>query len=179
MIVLVGASASGKTELAKILFKLYGYTKCITTTTRELRQNEQDGIDYHFLTKPQFLELKEKDAFLEVTEYNHHYYGIQKRDVKINGVVIVDPQGANAIEEKIGKDAFIVYVHTSEPLREKRMSARKDAKHLIEQRLKNDAEIFKEEAFHTINLILENEQNDLYDLAKHVHDAYQAYLNLL
>ncbi|TNF07000.1 MAG: hypothetical protein EP317_05595 [Bacillota bacterium] len=179
MIVLVGASASGKTELAKILFKQYGYTKCITTTTREPRQNEKDGIDYHFLSQEQFLDLKEKDSFLEVTEYNHHLYGIQKSDVKINGVVIVDPQGANAIEEKIGKHAYIVYVHTSEPRRQKRMTERKDSEHLIRQRLKNDADIFKEEAFHTINLILENEDNDLYDLAKHVHESYQAYINLI
>jgi guanylate kinase len=177
MIVLVGASASGKTELAKILFQLYGYTKCITTTTREPRQNEVDGIDYHFLSMNQFLKLKDDNSFLEVTEYNNHLYGIQRKDVKINGVVIVDPQGANAIEEKIGKDAFIVYVHTSEPLRKKRMIERKDAKHLIEERLKNDANIFKEEAFYTINLILENEQNDLYDLANHVHHAYQSYIN--
>ena len=54
MIVLVGASASGKTELAKQLYQTYGYKKCITTTTREPRKNEVDGIDYHFLSQETF-----------------------------------------------------------------------------------------------------------------------------
>ena len=46
MIILVGPSASGKTEIAKILIKEYGYQKFVTTTTRNIRINEKDNVDY-------------------------------------------------------------------------------------------------------------------------------------
>ena len=179
MIVLVGASASGKTELAKKLYQQYGYRKCITTTTREPRVNEIDGKDYHFISLHDFLILNDELAFLEVTMYQDNYYGLQRKDVFINGVVIVDPSGANAIYNKVGKDAFIVYVHSSEPLRKKRMIERKDDEQIILKRLKNDALIFKIDAFNMINLIIENEDNDLTDLAKNVHQTYQSYLQSL
>ena len=54
MIILVGPSASGKTEIAKILIKEYGYQKFVTTTTRNIRINEKDNADYHFINKEQF-----------------------------------------------------------------------------------------------------------------------------
>ena len=44
MIVLSGASASGKTEAAKMLTSKYGIVKAITTTTRPMRVNEVDGF---------------------------------------------------------------------------------------------------------------------------------------
>ena len=81
MIVLVGASASGKTKLSKILFKEYGYKKCITTTTRVMRDNEQQGVDYHFLTKEAFETKISEGAFYEVTSYQNHYYEIGRAHV--------------------------------------------------------------------------------------------------
>ena len=55
MIVLIGASASGKTEVAKTLIYKNGFSKIVTYTTRKIRPTEKDGIDYHFVSKQQFL----------------------------------------------------------------------------------------------------------------------------
>ena len=61
MIVLSGASASGKTEVAKMLAKKYGITKVVTTTTREKRNGEIHGKDYFFVSKNEFeIMIKEK-----------------------------------------------------------------------------------------------------------------------
>ena len=176
MIVLVGASASGKTELAKQLYQTYGYKKCITTTTREPRKNEVDGIDYHFLSQETFDDYQKKDAFYEVTHYNEYAYGIQKKDVNREGVVIVDPNGANTLCEKAGHDVFIVYVETSEEVRKKRMKLRGDDPIIIEKRLINDAHIFDVKQFKRIDLHLINEEHTLKELTKTVHQAYQTYL---
>jgi guanylate kinase len=51
MIVLAGASASGKTEAAKMLAAKYGITKVITTTTRPMRVGEVHARDYFFVSK--------------------------------------------------------------------------------------------------------------------------------
>jgi guanylate kinase len=176
MIVLVGASASGKTELAKQLYQSFGYTKCITTTTREPRINEVDGIDYHFLTKEAFHDLMDKDAFYEVTTYNGYFYGIQKHDVNDKGVIIVDPHGANTLVDKAQDHVFVVFVETSEKLRKKRMLLRGDALDLIEKRLHHDAEVFQKQAFKRIDLLIHNEEHTLIELAETVHHTYQIFL---
>lgn len=172
MIVLVGASASGKTELAKILYHHYGYKKCITTTTRPMRDQEVQDVDYHFLSIDAFKSLMERDAFYEVTEYSNRFYGIQKKDVNENGVVIVDPSGANALVEQ-ASDVYIVFVEASEDLRIKRMMDRGDSQEQIQKRIQGDRSVFQLKYFKRIDLHIYNEQVELIELAKWVHEHYQ------
>ncbi|MDD4005965.1 MAG: guanylate kinase, partial [Bacilli bacterium] len=70
MIILVGASASGKTEIAKILTRKYGIVKAITHTTRDMREGEKNGVDYFFVSKDEFAALAKQNAFVETTFYN-------------------------------------------------------------------------------------------------------------
>lgn len=176
MIILVGASASGKTELAKILYQKYGYQKCITTTTRSPRQNELNGKDYHFVSKDHFETLESADAFVEVTAYHEHKYGLQKKDVLENGIVIVDPNGANHLTEKLKDQAYVVYVASDEDIRQSRMLSRGDDLIKIQQRLIVDREVFNEEVFQKINLKIENHHEPLERHAAAIHNAYQLYL---
>ena len=50
MLILIGPSASGKTEVAKLLAKKYNITKIVTYTTRAPRINEINGVDYNFVS---------------------------------------------------------------------------------------------------------------------------------
>lgn len=177
MIVCVGASASGKTELAKLLYNHYGYQKCITTTTRAKRGNEKDDIDYHFVSLKDFLELENKDAFFEVTKYHGNLYGIQKKDVHKKGIVIVDPNGANTLIDKLDKDAFVVFVESSEKLREQRMNLRNDNPNIIKDRLINDKNVFIESNLSRIDLKVINESHQLSDLAELVDQSYKKHLS--
>ena len=93
MIILVGPSASGKTEIAKILIKEYGYQKFVTTTTRNIRINEKDNVDYHFINKDQFINKIKNDEFIEYVSYNDNFYGTEKKEIDKNKVLIVEPQG--------------------------------------------------------------------------------------
>ena len=77
MIVLAGASASGKTEVAKELAKKYGITKVITTTTRDMRVNEVNGRDYFFVSKEEFERMVHDGCFVEYTVFNENLYGRQ------------------------------------------------------------------------------------------------------
>ena len=76
MIILVGASASGKSVVVKKMTELYGIEKVVTYTTRPMRAGEANGIDYHFISKEDFISKKEKDFFLETAFYNNNYYSI-------------------------------------------------------------------------------------------------------
>jgi len=176
MIIVVGASASGKTELAKILYEKFGYKKCITTTTRKPRINEEDGIAYHFVTKSQFNDLMNKDEFVEVTAYHEQMYGLQKKDVIENGIVIVDPNGSNHLTEKLDLNAYVVVVEADEATRRNRMLARGDEVKKIEERLNIDKGFYDYSQFIKINLKIKNEIESLEKLAKTIHETYQAYL---
>jgi guanylate kinase len=176
MIIVVGASASGKTELAKILYDKFGYKKCITTTTRKPRINEVEGIAYHFVTKSKFKDLLNEDEFVEVTEYHDQMYGLQKKDVIENGIVIVDPNGANHLTEKLDLNAYVVVVEADENTRRSRMLARGDEVYKVNERLKIDKNFYDYSQFIKINLKVKNENQTLEDLAKIIHETYQAYL---
>lgn len=172
MIVLVGASASGKTELSRILFKTYGYKKVITTTTREIRPNEVNHIDYHFLSMETFKDYIDQHFFYEYSLYQNNYYGIQKKDVIENGVVIVDPNGANTLVRQ-AEDIYVVYVEASETLRANRMLQRGERQDVIANRIHGDAKTFDLKVFDRIDLHIYNESVSLNVLAQTVHDAYQ------
>ena len=103
MIVCVGAVRAEKPSLQKLYIKKYGYQKCVTTTTRTKREGEIDGVDYHFISKENFRELENQNAFFESSSYHNHLYGIQKKDVHKNGIVIVEPSGANTLINQLGE----------------------------------------------------------------------------
>lgn len=177
MIVIIGASASGKTEVSKILEDKYGYKKMITSTTRPMRIGEINHVDYHFLTKDVFLEGISNNDFIEHACYNDNYYGIHKNDINENALVVVEPNGANTLIEQLGENAYVVYIETTKDIREARMLARKDPKLDVELRLKNDERIFKKENIKRIDLLVLNNEHQLEKVAKYIADNYLIYQN--
>jgi len=179
MIVIIGASASGKTEISKILVENYNYTKLVTTTTRPMRVNEINHKDYHFISKEEFEQGLRNNEFLEHTIYNDNYYGINKKDVNDNALVIVDPNGANVLIDKLNENAFVVYVKTDKKIRKDRMIKRKDDINIIKARLKNDDKVFKKKNIKRIDLILKNNVICINELSKKLHLEYISYKNRL
>lgn len=154
MIVLVGPSASGKTEAAKLLYSIYGIKKVITHTTRPMRIGEKDDVDYHFVSKEEFLKLKEKNYFIETTLYNDNYYGTSKSEVSDNKVLIVDPNGVKSILSLNDPRIIIFRLNADSTTRFNRMIIRGDSIENIEQRISKDKDVFSEDAlsFKSINI---------------------------
>ena len=143
MIVLVGKSASGKTEVAKELASLYGIQKAITHTTRNMRDGERQDVDYHFVSEEQFLKLKEDNAFVETTEYNGHHYGCSKKEIADDKCVVVDPNGLKAFQSLGDPSIITFYLEADQSTRRKRMEERGDKEADIQKRLTNDEIAFK------------------------------------
>jgi len=173
MLVFIGASASGKTEIVKILIRDYGFNKIITHTTREKRKNEIDGIDYHFLSLTEFLSRKDENYFIETEKYDGNYYGTAFKDTGINNVLIVDPNGANSIYEKGIKNAVYIYLETSESVRESRMEFRGDALLDIHQRVINDRNHFSIKSINHIDHIIITDSYSLEELADMINKIYK------
>ena len=179
MIILVGASASGKTEIAKALAERYGIVKAITHTSRPMRVGERNDIDYHFVTDEEFLALKEKDAFVETTFYNNHYYGCSKAEIGDNKCVVVDPNGLKSFRA-LGDDRIVAfYLRASRKTREERMKNRKDKPELIVQRLENDEVSFDEATLPPMDYVIDTDQKTISELTEMVYRLYTEKLNLL
>lgn len=175
MLIFVGASASGKTELAYYLRKNYQYQKCITTTTRPQRVHETQGVDYHFLSEETFKKRIEEDQFIETNEYHGYMYGLQKKDVVEDSVIILDPNGANHLVSKDEHRVFICYVTSSKQTRQQRMLARGDDEDIINKRIALDDDIFDRKHLIIIHYVLNNENKSIDTLARDIHEAYQTW----
>lgn len=172
MLVLVGASASGKTDIAKILIDQYGYKKMVTTTSRKPRKGEQSGIDYHFISRKVFENRMKKDKFLETVEYNGHYYGTPTKGATKEKVLIVDPDGANSIYDKELPDTVIILLETSEEIRKERMLERGDTLIQVIDRLEKDDKHFHKDNLKHIDFIVNTNEGTQEELAEKINDLY-------
>lgn len=75
MVVISGPSGSGKTSVVKALKAEPRVEFSVSATTRKVRPGERDGVDYHFLERPEFERRVAAGDFLEWAEYNGRLYG--------------------------------------------------------------------------------------------------------
>lgn len=146
-IVVSGPSGSGKTTLCRRYATEHGFHYGISHTTRPMRPNEKDGVDYFFTPQSKFDEMVQQGAFLEWAQVYGNSYGTSKTEVdsyreKGVGVILdVDTQGAMSIKA-ICEDAFLIFVRApSIGELEKRLKNRgSDSPEVIERRLKKARE---------------------------------------
>ena len=172
MLILCGASASGKTELSKLMRHTFGYEKMITCTTRPQREFEVDGIDYHFLSEEWFNVLKNDGAFIETTQYQTYQYGTRIQDIHDQAILIVDPKGANAFFDQRPHQDMMVLIQSPKDLRRGRMLKREDDIAVIGMRLETDDQIFDTNQFKHLDLIINNDNQPLIELAETLHQVY-------
>ncbi|MGI6644923.1 MAG: guanylate kinase [Bacilli bacterium] len=179
MIILVGASASGKTEVAKRLGLLFGMKKVITHTTREPRVGEKDGVDYYFVTVEEFQRLKDEGQFVETTFYNGNYYGTSKKEISDNKVLIVDPEGLKHFKSLNDKRIVAFFIDVSRRTRRKRMLGRGDSVETANSRIANDDEKFNLRNISDYDFIINNETLTIDEVACYIFERYAQTISLL
>jgi guanylate kinase len=102
--VITGPSGVGKgTLIAKLLERVPGLELSVSATTREPREGEVDGRDYHFLSPEEFDRRIEREEFLEFATYSGNRYGtlrseVRKRlDAGHSVVLEIEVQGARQV----------------------------------------------------------------------------------
>ena len=172
MLVMIGASASGKTEIAKILINKYGFSKLVTYTTREMREGEVNGVDYHFISVEEFEKKKKKREFLETAQYHNTYYGSPKKGADEMKVIIVEPKGANSIFRKNIPKTIFIYLETDQLIRRVRMLNRGDKLEDVETRFKEDKKHFRKSRFKHLDHIVNTSSHTLEELADNIYNLY-------
>lgn len=172
MIILVGASASGKTEVAKMLFKLFQMRKVVTHTTRPMRKGEKNGIDYHFVDEETFNQLKDEGYFVETTVYNENYYGTSKLELGDNKVLIVDPNGLNTFVKLADPHIVSFFMEASKDTRRLRMIKRGDDFNSALQRIATDDIKFDPKKIVECDHIINAETSSIKQIAVEVYEIY-------
>ena len=115
-VVLVATSGTGKTTLAHRLVEGPGqYVFSVSATTCPPRPSEQDGVDYHFLTREVFEDRVGEGWFAEWASVHGRMYGTPRSEVdeaarRGDHVVLdIDVQGARQIRESL-PDAKLIFV---------------------------------------------------------------------
>lgn len=174
MLILIGASASGKTEIAKQLIREFEFKKVITYTTRPIRKNEVNHVDYHFLS-PEIFEQKEANHFfIETAQYGDYKYGTAFQDILPDTVLIVEPNGANNIYQKIKNKAVYVLLETDEDVRLSRMISRGDHMSDIQKRIQTDRNTFSLSKLTYIDYIVSTNKHTTKELANRIYQLYKA-----
>jgi guanylate kinase len=75
LVVISGPSGAGKTSVCRALKQHPDVEFSVSATTRSQRAGEQDGIDYHFLSREDFQRRLGENQFLEWATYNGNLYG--------------------------------------------------------------------------------------------------------
>ena len=172
MILLIGASASGKTEIAKRLASAYGIVKATTHTTRPMRKGERHDIDYHFVDEATFAKMEQEGAFVETTYYNGNHYGCSKAELGIDRCIVVDPVGV-ASYIALGDPSLVTfYLEASKATRKARMEGRGDDPELIQKRLANDEVAFAKENVPPCDFVIDSNDESVEALTDKIVTLY-------
>ncbi|MBT3280860.1 MAG: guanylate kinase [Campylobacteraceae bacterium] len=146
IIVISGPSGCGKSSLLKEVYKyIDNYYFSISTTTRQIRDGESNGIDYHFVSKEEFEKDIEAGNFLEWAQVHGNYYGTSLKLItealELKKIVIfdIDVQGHDIVREKLDAITTSVFITTPslDELSNRLTSRATDTDEVINNRIKN------------------------------------------
>jgi len=180
-------SGSGKTTLVKKLLASFDrFSFSISATTRNPRGEEQDGIDYHFLSQSEFKKRIKEGAFLEWEEvYPGRFYGTLKSEIdRICGkgnypIFDVDVIGGLNIKQQYGDRACAIFIQAPslEVLGERLKSRGTDDESAIQERVQKavDEIEYADQFDHVIvNDVLETSAAELIAIVEQKISSFQS-----
>ncbi len=137
-------SGAGKTSLVKALVDAQPQVRVsVSHTTRAMRPGEVDGVNYHFVSREEFLARLERNEFLEHAEVFGNLYGTSQRWLEqtlaegYDLILEIDWQGAQQVRRLMpqAKSIFIL-PPTQEALRQRLNNRGQDSDEIIEKRMR-------------------------------------------
>ncbi len=131
-LVLSAPSGGGKTTIAKMLLQGredLGYS--VSATTRSKRSGERDGVDYHFLSRDEFVRRRDNGEFLEWATYGGELYGTLKSEIERifaqgrHAVLDVEIEGARQIRNNFANSLLLFVLPPSAEALVERLVGRK------------------------------------------------------
>jgi guanylate kinase len=141
LVIISAPSGCGKTSLVKALLeKRKDLCVSISHTTRQPRDGDENGVDYHFVSEENFQNLIKNNEFVEWAQVFNNFYGTSQKSLqdslKNSSVIVeIDWQGARQIKE-IFKDSISIFIEPPSIAElENRLKNRGDDTNLIASRM--------------------------------------------
>lgn len=172
LFIITAPSGAGKTSLVrKLLTHDQQLQLSISYTTRSPRPGEQNGKDYHFVTRDVFAQMEKSNDFLESAFVHGNYYGtsrnwlIQQIEKGVDIILEIDWQGAQQVRNAFPESTGIFILPPSLAILEQRLKDRgQDTEAVIKARLqaaKAEMNHFEEFDYVIINDGFEEALNNL------------------
>jgi guanylate kinase len=132
LLVLSAPSGGGKSSIARNLLQGrddLGYS--VSATTRPIRQGEREGVDYHFLSREEFIRRRDAGAFLEWATYGGHLYGTLRSEIDRifargrHAVLDIEIEGARQIRANFPNSLHVFVLPPSAEVLVGRLTGRK------------------------------------------------------
>lgn len=130
LLVISGPAGSGKGTVCSHLLETDSFAFSVSATTRAPRPGEKNGVNYHFISREDFLARIENGAMLEYTEYCGNFYGTPKKEAEEvlasgkNLILEIEVEGAKNIKEKYPEAILILLLPPSFTIQEQRLRGR-------------------------------------------------------
>ncbi len=180
--IISGPSGAGEDSVINGLKKIFPIEKIITTTTREMRPEEQEGKDYYFVTKKIFQDkIKNKEFFEWAEEDNGQLYGgtlAEIERVKNSGKIgiwKIDYKGVVAAKKLLPQAISILLYIPLKTIKKRLENRGVHNKKFINSRLQYAQGWFDNEKI--FNYKVENVENKLEETIKKVANIIKKYKN--
>ncbi len=179
IIVISGPSGCGKSTLIrKILQWRKDLVFSVSHTTRQMRDREADGKDYHFISKPEFELMIKGNRFVEWALVHENYYGTSIDEIHSKSagreilILDIDVQGAKQIRKKF-PEAHLVFVAppSMEELQRRLLKREKTLNDHLRRRLDEAKKEMREYLFYDYVLV----NNDVDITARVLNGIINAY----
>ena len=126
---IMGKAGAGKDTIMGEILNLFPekFAPVVSFTSRPKRENEIDGISYHFISKSNFILKIKNNSMIEWTYFNDWYYGTSIESFskdKIN-ICVCNPSGMRHFK-KLGFDIMPIYINVKDKTRLLRQLERED-----------------------------------------------------
>jgi guanylate kinase len=144
LLVLSSPSGAGKTTLSRKLLEADpSISMSVSVTTRAQRPGEEDGRDYHFITKDKFAQLRDAGELLEYAEVFGNFYGTPRKPVEqalqVGKDVLfdIDWQGTQQLAQVMEDDLVRIFIlpPSAEMLRERLINRQQDSMSVVAKRM--------------------------------------------
>ena len=144
LLVLSSPSGAGKTTLSRKLLEAdLSISMSVSVTTRAQRPGEEDGRDYHFITKDKFAQLRDAGELLEYAEVFGNFYGTPRKPVEqalqVGKDVLfdIDWQGTQQLAQVMEDDLVRIFIlpPSAEMLRERLINRQQDSMSVVAKRM--------------------------------------------
>lgn len=175
LFVVSGPSGTGKDTVVARLLKTHPEIQhTVSATTRQPREGEKDGINYHFMSVEDFERHLANDQIVEHTQYCKNYYGTLRSEIEgrmqagIPVILVIEVEGAGNIKRLYpGATTIFVLPPDMQELERRLRSRGTESEAVIQQRLRRaETEIAHSVNYdeHVVNVEVDSCAESLYSI---------------